>query len=103
MKTSPPGAQGQGLDFAAGAIAAKLCIPQRRIPSNILKERVFIHIKRIPLRPKTRYDRGQGTSVAMAAAEFARHRRRRGIAVRGLDAGSNTQGGLVSATQANPA
>jgi hypothetical protein len=65
-------------------------------------KRVLFELKRIPLRLKTRYDRDQGVGVALEAAEFAR-RLRRGIAIRGLDAGSNTQGGFVSAPEANPA
>src|SRR5437588_4151470 len=68
----------------------------------MLKKRVLFGPRRIPLRLKTRYDSLPGASTARVAAEFAR-RPSSWIAIRGVDAGSNTQDGFVSAPEANPA
>ncbi len=72
------------------------CAVGRHDPPNILKERVLFTPSEFHSGSKHATTSCQGASVAPAAAKFA-WRRRRGIAVRGLDAGSNTQGDLVSA------
>ena len=67
IKTSLPHAQNDVADSLGGMNPAKGVFQSPRwpqnIPPNMLKERVFIHTGRIPLRLKTRYHRGQGTSA----------------------------------------
>ena len=92
---------GSSLHFAWPATDAATVHPGA-LP-NMLKESRFIHAWRIPLGPKRATRRGQGASVAPGSAMVRLTWRRRRIAIRGLDAGSNTQGGLVSAPEANPA
>jgi hypothetical protein len=68
----------------------------------MLKKRVLFRLGRIPLRLKTRYDIVSGSKRGAGGGSFARQPSL-WIAIRGGDAGSNTQGDLVSAPEANPA
>ena len=70
---------------------------------NILKKRVLFRPKRIPLRLKTRYDIVPGSKRGAGGGEVRPAAASSWIAIRGGDAGSNTQGGFVSAPEANPA
>ena len=81
-------------------VAAKLCSHRHQLAPNMLKKRVLLSSGEFHSGSKraTRGAREQRSAGGVRTAAVAGR-----SAIRGLDAGSNTQGDLVSAPEAGPA